>query len=156
MPSLSSLNYIFAPVKFIEERDGMQQRLISEKDEHIAELTKPAAKPPYSELALAKLSRLKEQGRRLLEHHISPNQSNPEGRLDVWLQKHRDWRKEALGILNDEDATTFEQPVTVVNNQISGLTAPLNPDHAHARCQLLDETDRIEQILRQDKIKYGE
>jgi len=132
------------------EKHDAQERIIREKDEKFAELTNPTDRL-YSELQLTKLSRLKQDGRSLLEHHIAPNQNQSVARqeLETWIKDYRDWRKEILEILNEKDATVFEAPVSFNNTnfQIPGLSGPYNLDHARLRNQLLAEISRLEGVL---------
>ncbi len=143
-------NWIYyAPVVLERERVGSIDDLTQDLKQAHAALAPDSR--PYSELQLTKLSRLKQEGRSLLEHHISPNQSGARQELETWIKNHREWRREILEILNEKDATVFEAPVTFTNTnfQIPGLPAAFNLDHARLRNQLLGEISRLEEILKQ-------
>jgi hypothetical protein len=139
-------------IKIPAEKHKAQDRSIRERDEKIAELTKPPTDVSYSQLQRATLLRLEQDGLPLLEQQISPNEPSPDRHLDRWLKQYQDWRKEILGILNETDATTFEMPASHTNNQILGISStPVNPDHARARWQLLSAIGRLRAILERDK-----
>ncbi len=135
-------------VKIPVEKHEAQEKVIQEKDKKIAELT-PTDRP-YSELQLTKLLRLQQEGRPLLERHISPNQSRAYQEVETWIQKHREWRKEILEILNEKDAIVFEAPIHFADNNfhIPGIPAPYNLDHARERNQLLGELNRLDEIVK--------
>ncbi len=134
-------------VKIPVERHERQKEIIEEKDQKIAELS-PTVRP-YSELQLTKLARLKQEGHSLLEHHITPNQSDALQQVETCINKHRRWRGEILEILKEQDAIVFVAliPFSNTNFQIPGLTAPYNLDHARLRIELFSEIGRLEEIL---------
>jgi hypothetical protein len=140
--------FVYNTIHVVEKRDEGQRRLIAEKAAEIAGLTTTAANS-YSDLDLARLSRLKQRGEQLLAQQISPNQSNPEARVDAWLSEHRDLRTEIVAILNKTDATVFERPAPVVT-QIPGIPSAVSPRHTVGRSQLLNDLNCVAEILKRD------
>ena len=69
----------------------------------------------------------------------------------MWMNDHREWRKEIREILNERDAESFEEPVnydTNTNFNIPGIPGAYNLDHSRSRNQLLNEINRLEEILK--------
>ena len=133
--------------KVVVERDTAQRNEIAERDIKIAALTQPN-KTCYTKADLAALANFKQTGQWLLEEHITPNQSDADGRLDIWLNEHRNWRKEVLFILNEKDAAKFQDSIrATAERQIAGISAPLNLKHNRARIQLLNELQSIDAVI---------